>query len=75
MIQAESRKSAEIKKLYADLIARVTLRTVAEAFDIAPRALVDGIVFNGYVSNDGSVDRQAEPVAERGWRLSARLRG
>jgi len=50
VIQAESRKPAEIKKLYADLLARVTLRAVAEAFDIAPLTLVDGIVFNGYVS-------------------------
>ena len=50
MIQTEARKPAEIKKLYADLLARVTLRTVAEAFDITPLTLVDGIVFNGYVS-------------------------
>jgi restriction system protein len=50
VIQTEARKPAEIKKLYADLLARVTLRTVAEAFDITPPTLVDGIVFNGYVS-------------------------
>jgi restriction system protein len=50
VIQAEPRKSAEVKKLYADLLARVTLRTVAEAFDITPPTLVDGIVFNGYVA-------------------------
>jgi restriction system protein len=50
VIQAEPRKPAEIKKLYADLLARVTLRIVAEAFDIAPPTLVDGIVFNGYVA-------------------------
>ena len=50
MIQAEPRKPAEIKKLYADLLTRVTLRTVAEAFDITPPTLVDGIVFNGYVA-------------------------
>jgi restriction system protein len=50
VIQAEPRKPAEIKKLYADLVARVTLRALAEAFDIAPPTLVDGIVFNGYVA-------------------------
>lgn len=37
VIQAEAHKPAEIKKLYADLLARVTLRTVAEAFDITRR--------------------------------------
>ncbi|RZU72002.1 restriction system protein [Micromonospora kangleipakensis] len=50
LVQPEPRKEAEIKKLYGDLIARVTLRTLAEAFDATPVTLVDGIVFNGYVS-------------------------
>jgi restriction system protein len=44
------RKDAEIKKLYGQLVARVALRTLAEAFDAAPATLVSGIVFNGYVS-------------------------
>jgi restriction system protein len=49
-VQPEPRKDAEIKKLYGQLIARVALRTLAEAFDVVPVTLVDGIVFNGYVS-------------------------
>jgi restriction system protein len=63
VIQAEPRKPAEIKKLYADLVARVTLRTVAEAFDIAPPMLVDGIVFNGYVAAmDRATGKPIRPV-------------
>jgi restriction system protein len=50
VIQPEPRKDAEIKKLYEKLIGRVALRTLAEAFDVAPATLVSGIVFNGYVS-------------------------
>lgn len=49
-IQPVPRKDAEIKKVYERLVARVALRTLAEAFDAAPATLVDGIVFNGYVS-------------------------
>ncbi len=51
LIQPEPRKDTDIKKLYSQLIARVTLRTLAEAFDIVPVTLVSGIVFNGYVSS------------------------
>jgi restriction system protein len=50
LIQPEPRREAETKKLYARLIARVALRTLAEAFAAAPATLVDAIVFNGYVS-------------------------
>jgi restriction system protein len=53
-IQPVPRKDAEIKKLYADVIARTTLRTLDEAFQVTPSALVDGIVLNAYVA---SVDR------------------
>lgn len=49
-VQAAARKDGEVKELYEKLLARVTLRTLAEAFDAAPVTLVDGIVFNGYVS-------------------------
>ncbi len=45
------RKQADADKLYEKLIARVALRTLAEAFDAAPVTLVNGIVFNGYVSD------------------------
>ena len=49
-IVPEPRKATEVNKLYERLIARVALRTLAEAFDVAPTTLVSGIVFNGYVS-------------------------
>ena len=45
------RKQADADKAYEKLIARVALRTLAEAFDAAPVTLVSGIVFNGYVSD------------------------
>ncbi|MEU9824742.1 restriction endonuclease [Micromonospora chersina] len=63
LVQPEPRKEAEIKKLYGDLIARVTLRTLAEAFDITPVTLVDGIVFNGYVSaKDRATGKPIRPL-------------
>jgi len=45
------RKPTDSDKLYEKLIARVALRTLAEAFDSTPVTLVSGIVFNGYVSD------------------------
>jgi restriction system protein len=63
LVQPEPRKEAEIKKLYGDLIARVTLRTLAEAFDATPVTLVDGIVFNGYVSaKDRATGKPIRPL-------------
>ena len=50
LVQPEPRTERDIKDLYAKLIASVTLRTLAEVFDIAPETLVIRIVFNGYVS-------------------------
>jgi len=50
IVQPEPRKGAEIKKLYEQLLARVTLRTVSETFDATPVTLVSEIVINGYVS-------------------------
>lgn len=49
-MQPVPRKDAETKKLYEKLVARIALRTLAEAFGATPSTLVDGIVFNGYVS-------------------------
>ncbi|WP_248964815.1 hypothetical protein [Sphaerisporangium perillae] len=48
-IVPEPRKDAETKQLYADAIARVALRTLAETFDASPIPLVDAVVFSGYV--------------------------
>ncbi len=63
LIQPEPRKQAEINKLYEKLIARVALRTLAEAFDVAPATLVGGIVFNGYVSaKDRATGKPVRPL-------------
>jgi len=45
-IQPDPRKEPEINRLYEKLIARVALRTLAEAFDAAPATLVAGIVLD-----------------------------
>ncbi len=63
VIQPQPRKDADIKKLYEKLIARVALRTLAEAFDVAPATLVSGIVFNGYVSaKDRATGKPVRPL-------------
>jgi restriction system protein len=63
VIQPEPRKDAEIRKLYEQLIARVALRTLAEAFDVAQVTLVSGIVFNGYVSaKDRATGKAVRPL-------------
>jgi restriction system protein len=63
VIKPEPRKAAEINKLYEKLIARVALRTLAEAFDAAPATLVAGIVFNGYVSaKDRATGKPVRPL-------------
>lgn len=63
VIQPDPRKDTEIKKLYEKLIARVALRTLAEAFDVAPATLVTGIVFNGYVSaKDRTTGKPVRPL-------------
>jgi len=63
LIQPEPRKKAATDKLYEKLIARVALRTLAEAFDVAPTSLVGGIVFNGYVSaKDRATGKAIRPL-------------
>jgi restriction system protein len=62
-ILPEPRKTAEVGRLYEKLIARVALRTLAEAFDAAPITLVAGIVFNGYVSaKDRATGQPVRPL-------------
>jgi hypothetical protein len=62
-IQPEPRKTAEVGRLYEKLIARVALRTLAEAFDAGPATLVAGIVFNGYVSaKDRATGQPVRPL-------------
>lgn len=48
--RAEPRKDAEIRRIYRELVARTTLRVVAEVFYAASAPLVDSVVFNGFVS-------------------------
>ncbi len=48
--RAEPRKEGEIRRIYRELIARVSLRVVAEIFYATPAPLVDSVVFNGFVS-------------------------
>jgi restriction system protein len=48
------RKAAEVHHLYGQLLARIALRTIAEAFALTPPALVDSVVLNGRVN---TVDR------------------
>jgi len=48
------RRSEEVRHLYSQLIARIALRTVSEAFALTPPALVESVVLNGRVN---TVDR------------------
>ena len=50
LMQELPRPRVEIRNRYAQLIARVTLRVLAEAFDAAPVAMVKDILFNGHVA-------------------------
>jgi restriction system protein len=60
---AAPRKDSEIKALYGDLLARLTLRTLAEAFDATSPDIVSAIVFNGYVSTkDKATGRAVRPL-------------
>lgn len=45
----QPRKEAECKAMYRDLVARLALRAVAEAFAVSPPSLVDVVAFNGHV--------------------------
>jgi restriction system protein len=57
------RKQAQTDQLYEKLIARLALRTLAEAFYAAPVTLVAGIVFNGYVSaKDRATGQPVRPL-------------
>ncbi|MEV0459265.1 restriction endonuclease [Catellatospora methionotrophica] len=62
-MQPVPRKDAETKELYGDLLARLTLRTLAEAFAATPPDAVTGIVFNGYVSTkDKATGQDVRPL-------------
>ena len=44
------RTATEVRRLYTQLLARIALRTVAEAFALTPSVLVDSVVLNGRVT-------------------------
>ncbi len=49
-ITEKSRKIAEIKELYQDIVAALTLRTLHEVFEADQGNVLDVIVFSGYVN-------------------------
>ncbi|MGW0314004.1 restriction endonuclease [Streptomyces flavidovirens] len=58
----QPRKGAECKALYRDLVARLALRAIDEAFAVTPPSLVDGIAFNGKVhAKDRATGKAIEP--------------
>ncbi|MFF5931588.1 restriction endonuclease [Streptomyces hydrogenans] len=58
----QPRKEAETKALYRDLVARLALRAIDEAFAVTPPALVDQVAFNGKVrAKDRATGKVIEP--------------
>lgn len=56
------RPIAEIRHLYTQLITRLALRSVSEAFALTPPALVDSVVLNGRVATvDRATGRASHP--------------
>jgi restriction system protein len=55
LMQERLRSQAEIRRIYAQLIARVALRVIAEAFDAAPVAIVQKILLNGFIATRDTV--------------------
>lgn len=75
-IQPVPRKDAEIKKLYADVLARTALRTLDEVFQVTPVALVDGISPQCLRGLGGPGDRPAVPsAADQRQRHAGTVRG
>jgi restriction system protein len=63
MIVPVPRTTAASQHLYGQLLARIALRTVAEAFTLTPPASVDTVVLNGRVSAvDKATGRPIRPV-------------
>ena len=63
------RKAAERQQLYGQLLARIALRTLAEAFALTPPGLVDSVLLNGRVTAmDQATGRPVHPYL-----LSARF--
>jgi restriction system protein len=61
-IVAQPRKDTEVHELYRTLVARLALRALDEVFSMTPAALVDTIVFNGFVAaTDPATGRRVRP--------------
>lgn len=50
-IEEKPRKPAEIKELYQDIVASVTIRTLHEILEADQAKLIDVITFNGFVNS------------------------
>ena len=50
-IEEKPRKAAEIKELYQDIVASITLRTLHEILEADQAKLIDVITFNGFVNS------------------------
>lgn len=50
-IEGKSRKATEIKELYQDIVASVTIRTLHEILEADQAKLIDVITFNGFVNS------------------------
>jgi len=61
-VVSQPRKEAECRSLYRDLVARLALRAIDEAFAVTPSALVDAVAFNGIVrAKDRATGKPIEP--------------
>lgn len=61
-IDEKARKPAEVKAIYADLIASVALRTIHEVFESDIAGHVDSVCFNGFVNAiDPATGRDISP--------------
>jgi restriction system protein len=49
-IEEKPRKAAEIKELYQDIVASVTIRTIHEILEADQAKLIDVVTFNGFVN-------------------------
>jgi restriction system protein len=50
-IEEKPRKAAEIKELYQDIVASITIRTLHEILEADQTKLIDLITFNGFVNS------------------------
>lgn len=61
-IEAKPRKATEVKELYQDVVAAVSLRTLHEVFEADQCGHIDVAVFNGFVhATDPSTGRPVHP--------------